>query len=314
MICSAHFKLDAELSESFKSAAWPIMSTIMAGRNTGPVPPIFGLWFLKFVCKPHQIHGYGSLWTATHSKLGITFGFYGTKLVFASASLPRVLFGSNAQHLHNQAALDASIEALLIILDEVADIRPVVQHAKFTRLDLVRALPVPLADVKRTLRYARHPGFRGEGIMRDNSLLFDGTNIAVFFYDKEQKENLPGAGTNTRCEVRLKNAKAIARYPGLVGPGLSINFAAAYTAYREEIGKFPSIAGVPKQNIYTFLATVAASDRAYAGVPLLDLYFPMVCPTAESAARTRREVAKRTPVITNTALIDLLPPPPAFPQ
>ncbi len=306
------FRVEAMLRRAFIDAAWPVIAAVMAGRNTGPVPPIFGLWFLEFACKPHKLHGFGSLWTATHSKLGITFGFYKNKLVFVSASLPRVLFGSNARHLLNQADIDAALEAMLVILDEVADIRAVVQYARFTRLDLVRALPVPLADVKRTLRYARHPGFRGEGIVRDNSVFYDGTNVGIIFYDKQRKEKLPAIGTETRCEIRLKNPKAIARYPGIVGPGLSINFNAAYAAYREELGKFPAITGVPKQDLYSFLATVAASDRNYDGLPLMDFYFSMACPTAESAARTRREVAKRVPVMTKTTLVDLLPPlPPA---
>lgn len=281
----------------------------IAAHQATPQPLLHGEWVVELGAKPNARYGLGRLWTLRHVKTGVRVGVDiisdEERVIYVAASLPRILFGANHHHLLHQADVDAALARLIEILAPIFDLAKASSHIRFKRLDLVRSLAVPLDAVKRTLRYARHPCSTEEPVVRRNSLHFNGTNTALFIYDKEKKEKLPGAGTRTRAEVRLMNKDKVAENAGLAGPGLSLNFERAHEVYRKVLGQLPSIKQVAKGGIYDFLAAVAASDRQYEGASLFDRYLEIVCRNEESRSRTRREVAKRVPTITGVNLEEL---------
>ena len=305
MLDSIALKLIAYLTPEFLKLLRILTDQYIAAVHPEAEKLIFGCWSLTLNAKPHKKFGHGRLWIATHINFGIKIGIVDGVIVFVSASLPRLILGSNYHHITNQASLNQAIELLIKVVGPVSDIHEATQKATFNRLDLVQSLPVKLNDVKSTLRYARHRCAHGEATYRDNSVMFDGTNVQVFFYDKEKKQRLEGSGTRTRAEVRLRNSAAIARYPGLVGPGLVIDFDRAREVYREILSQFPEIKTIAKQDHYTFLAVIAATDRTYEGISLFDAYLKMVCSSPDAVSRVRREVAKRVPTVTGVHLADL---------
>lgn len=243
---------------------------------------------------PGEKFGHKAIYKSVHRPTGIMVLSTQTDMICVSASLPRVLYGTNTRHFFDQSEVNQALQKMLDIVEVVADLRKVLQHWKFTRVDLTRPVAMPFAEFQRLYRCFRHPAARRDPQLNDNSIHFAGTNRALFCYDKGIKEDKVSDG-QTRVELRLfKDALASEAYSCICGDNLSLSIKAAVLCFRDTLKKFPRRFDNPKRfpPRARFVAKLLLCEVKHDDMPfdVLSNYLSECYSNPESAARARRQI------------------------
>lgn len=285
---------------SFYHDKKPVDGCMLAGRWR------YGV--LRF--DPARNFGHKALFKATHYATGLTVIQTSSTLTAFSFSLPRILYGTNCQHLHWQSEVDQGLRKAFEIVNEIADCKLNEGPWTFSRIDIARPVKIDFPTFKNRARVMRHSVCKGEPNVFRNSVHFKGENREIFAYDKELKEHGHSNGF-TRVELRLrKDALTHPKYTQIYGPGPHLSLAAAASCYRDALDEFPKFLSKPRTvpDKSRFIAELLLCDIQLDGekYDVLNRYLEYNYSNSESAARARKEIIASMAQQSSFQLVDAI--------
>jgi len=258
---------------------------------------------------PQKKFGHKLLFRVIHQETGVVVIHTLTEIISVSLSLPRLIFGNNSQHIHSSFPIIYGLSKAWDIVDEIADFKSVVQYWRFSRIDLVRSIKIEFRSLQKHMRFMRHTVSQREPVLHKNSIHFDGTNRAIFMYDKSQKEIGEPDNEFSRVEVRLfKNALDQPPWNSIALPGPSLSLPHAAWCFEKILAEFPAIPNSPgkRPNRAWFIAELMQSDVSKDGQPVdvLGRYIDCVYDNQESGMRFRRDVMHCLAALSRFNLVD----------
>jgi hypothetical protein len=166
---------------------------------------------------------------------------FGEEILWAEASLPRLLFGHNGRVLENQEQIDQVLNKLC---DEIADVAivPPVSELHARRIDIAWNLLLPARSIIMAHSYVRVRNIH-RGATRfpdDTGISWRGrhSQIVLTMYDKAKEMRVPGSVL--RVELSLRNNSLRQRLPN----GHWRRFESLWCALGEVLSGIPPIQGV----------------------------------------------------------------------
>ena len=262
MIDTIRFRLRAGLRGGFSRAEWNYKETRIHTPK-GPLP----------------------IRELTHKTTGVRITLRDGWL-YAQASLPRVLFGTNRKMVFTPKQLSEALAKTLRLLKRILSIHG--SKMEFTRVDLVWQIRINTKRFLYAHQNLRHPELHSLPVSyHGESLLWRGTGMSISAYDKVLKET-GKRGHVMRVEVRLTKEKLKRELGKGVYP-MGLDLAECYRCFREKILRFvpkPVLRLTKKTDFY---ALAAQEKWAINGVPVIDLLLDELDQTV--ARRIRRAIA-----------------------
>lgn len=143
-----------------------------------------------------------------HQRTGLNVHFIKRGQAVIQASLPRLLYGTNARLITTQPEIERALRLADKLLLEVAVEQVAITKRRFLRADLVWQVRGDIDDFIAAHHHLPHPGkIRGDRksvVYYRETILWPGGECSLSMYDK-LKEMRKGRGEIVRIELRLQN-------------------------------------------------------------------------------------------------------------